>query len=207
MSPYKLLRTAAVGLAVLGLAGCSALSSIQSASKPLNTYELTPLAAGVVPAPRTRRHLEVALPASTGALTSDQIVIKPSPLQIQSLPEARWVNEAAEHVQWLLVRSLANSGRFALVTSAGDGPSPDYVLLTDLEAFQAEAVGEAFAVVVRATLTLLSGSDGSVMSSRTFEHSVGIADATTDQVIAGFDAAMTQHLKEVVTWLVRNSGA
>lgn len=201
------IRTAVFGLGVAALAGCSGLSSIQSASKPLNTFELTPLPAGTVPAPRGHRLLEVALPTATGALNNDRIAIKPTPLEIQSLPGARWVNEASEHVQLLLVRSLANSGRFGLVSASGAGPSPDYVLLTDLQAFQAELSEGGASVVIRTTMTLLRGSDGSVVTSRGFSTSAPVADTSAEQVTAAFDAAMTQHLTDVVGWLVGKAGA
>src|SRR6056297_2016876 len=112
MTIRKSLRQALFGLGLLALAGCSAISSIQSASKPLATFELTPLPAGVVPATRGRRHLEIALPTATGALDTDSIMIKPTQLQLESLPDARWVNETTELVQLLLVRSLTNTGRF-----------------------------------------------------------------------------------------------
>ncbi len=200
------LRLAAIGLGLTTMAGCSALSSIQSASRPLDTYELAPLPAGTVPTSRGRRHLEVALPTATGTLTSDRIVIKPTPLQVEALPDARWVNETTDHVQLLLVRSLANSGRFALVTSAGTGPSPDYVLLTDLQAFQAEVGAEGVTVVIRTRMTLLSDTDGRVLSSRSFSTSKTVPDTSADLVVSAFDEAMTQQLTEVIGWLTRTSG-
>ena len=145
------------------------------------------------------------MPTATGALTSDRIVIKPTPLQVQALPNARWVNEATEHVQLLLVRSLAGSGRFALVTGAGSGPSPDYVLLTDLQAFQAEVTPDQVTVVIRTTMTLLSDIDGTIISSRSFANTATVPDTTTE-IVAAFDQAMTQQLGDVVGWLASNVG-
>ena len=206
MTPRKVLRIVVLGLGLMAMAGCSALSSIGSASKPLNTFELTPLAAGAVASARGRRHLEVALPTSTGAFSSDRIVIKPTPLQVQSLPEARWVNETTEHVQLLLVRSLANSGRFALVTAEGSGPSPDYVLMTDLRAFQAEVDADSTTVVIRTRMSLLRDSDGKVLASRSFENVSAASDTSAELIVAAFDAAMTQQLTDIVNWLVKNAG-
>jgi len=206
MAFRKTFRSIALGLGLAAIAGCSALSNIQSASKPLATFELSPLPAGSVTAASSRRYLEVALPTATGAFNSDRIVIKPTPLQVEVLPEARWVNEATEHVQLLLVRSIAGSGRFSVVTSAGTGPSPDYVLLTDLQAFQAEVDQDGVAVVIRTTITLLSDTDGTVVSSRSFANSASVADTTAELVVAGFDQAMTQQLADVVGWLVGKAG-
>lgn len=206
MALRKTARFVALSLGLAATAGCSALSSLDAASKPLTTFELTPLPSASAPA-RGRRALEVARPTATGALTSDRIVIKPTPRQIEALPDARWVNEATEHVQLLLVRSIAGSGRFALVTSAGSGPSPDYELMTDLQAFQAEVTPEGARVVIQTTMTLLSGIDGSVLSSRSFTNSVPVPDVTAEPIVAAFDQAMTQQLGDVVAWLVRNAGA
>ncbi|MGP6089570.1 ABC-type transport auxiliary lipoprotein family protein [Antarctobacter jejuensis] len=196
------LRLSAIGMGLVILAGCSAISSLDSAAKPLETYELSPLPAGSNHIRKGRRLLEVAMPTATGALTSDRIVIKPTPLQVQTLQDARWIDEAADHVQLLLVRSLANSGKFALVAGAGSGPSPDYVLMTDLQAFQAEITDEKVTVEIRSSMTLLSDSDGTVVSSRSFSNTVGAADTSSEQVIAAFDVAMTQQLTDVVDWLV-----
>lgn len=206
MSYRKVLRCAVVGLGLFVLTGCSTLSSIESASKPLTTYELAPLPAGSVASARGRRHLEVALPTSTGAFASDRIVIKPTPLEVQSLPDARWVNETSEHVQLLLVRSLANTGRFALVTSEGVGPSPDYVLMTDLQAFQAEIIDDATTVVIRTRLSLLRDTDGQVLASQSFENRAAASDTSAEVIVAAFDQAMQQQLTDIVKWMNRNTG-
>lgn len=207
MPLLSICRAAAVGATLSALAGCSALTGLQTASKPLDTFELTPLPAGTVTAARSGRHLEVALPTATGALSSERIVIKPTANEVQSLPGSRWVNETTELVQLLLVRSLANSGRFALVTSAGTGPVPDYVLLTDLQAFQAEVGAETVSVVIRSTMTLLRSVDGAVVASRSFANEMEVPDTSAENVVAAFDAAMTQQMTDVVRWLVGRTGA
>lgn len=199
-------RQVVLGLGLTVLAGCSAISSLQSAATPLNTFELTPLPAGSNAPSRGRNGLDVALPTATGALTSDRIVIKPNPLQVEALPEARWINDTTEHFQLLLVRSLANSGQFALVTGGGSGPPPDLELLTDLQAFHAEIVGEDVTVVIRTTMTLLSNLDGRVISSRRFSSTQNVADTAPELVVAAFDAAMKVHLAEVVNWLAGTPG-
>jgi cholesterol transport system auxiliary component len=189
----------------VALTGCSAISSIQSASKPLDTFELTPLPAGAVATTRGRRHLEVALPTATGALSSDRILIKPTPLQIESLPDGKWVNDATELVQLLLVRSLANAGRFALVTAEGLGPPPDYVLMTDLQAFQAEVVGDQVTVVIRMTMTLLRDTDDAVISSRSFSNTTGVSGTSAEMIAAAFEKTMTEQLTDVTSWIIRQS--
>lgn len=201
-----ILRFAALWFLLIGAAGCTALSSIDAASKPQDTYELTALPAGAVSAPRSGRTLEVSLPTATGALTSDLIVIKPTPLQVQALPDVRWVNEAHEHLQLLLVRSIANSGRFSLVSAGGSGPRADYLLMTDLQSFQAEVVAQGVEVRIQTRMTLLSDLNGRVVSSRSFDTSRLVADSSANLILAAFDEAMTEHLTEAVNWLARLRG-
>ena len=200
------LHFAIFGAGLMLLTGCSALSSIQSASRPVDTFELTPLPEGVVRAAQSRRQLEVALPTATGALASDSIVIKPTPLQIEALSDGRWVNETTELVQLLLVRSLTNTGRFGLVTAAGLGPPPDYVLMTDLRAFQAEVAGDGIRVVIRSAMTLIRDTDDAVLSSRRFSNEVTISDSSAQSVAAAFDQVMTAQMTDVANWLVASAG-
>ena len=210
MTFRRTLRAAAFSLSFAAMSGCAALSSLESASTPLDTFELTPLPASSNAGSRGRYVLDVAVPTASGALTSDRIVIKPTPLQVQNLPDVRWVNEATEHVQMLLVRSLAGTRRFALVTGDGTGPDPDYTLLTDLQAFQAEvgAEGEAGAtVVISTTMTLLRDDGREVLSTRSITSRSAAPDTSTDALIAAFDRAMTNHLRETSDWLIRNLGS
>lgn len=126
------------------------------------------------------------------------------------MPNARWVNDATEHVQTLLVRSLAGSRRFALVTGDNAGPEPDYVLLTDLRAFQAEVGTDdapAATVVIRTTMTLMREADRKVLSTRGFTTKAAVGDTSTEAVVAAFDVAMTNHLRETSNWLINKLGS
>ena len=78
-----------------------------------------------------------------GAIASDRIVMKPSPIQVTLLGDGRWVEAAPAHIRNLLARSFANTGRFAFVSSATVGPLPDFTLMTDVESFEAELLPRA----------------------------------------------------------------
>ncbi len=190
-------------LFVLLLSACSALGR---ASAPLDAYTLQPLAA--VQGPSGTRHLVVELPTASGALTTDRILIKPTPLQAQYLPKGRWVDPVPELVQTLLVASLQNSGGFRLVGRDGAGLTPDFVALVEVNDFQAEAPDPATQqtpVHVGLTLTLLHEVDGHLISSRRFD-AIGMAvNAKTLNVVAAFDAATRQVLSEAVTWVNRTA--
>jgi cholesterol transport system auxiliary component len=201
----KLLRLAALPLALaLILPACTALRSLDSASRSLDTFELQPLA-GAPARAHTGRSLAVEGPTASGALATERILVKPNPLQIAYLPGARWVDAAPVHVQSLLIRSIANSGRTGFVGQPASGPLPDYDLLTDLEAFQAEVQrgGEPpYQVVVRMTLTLVRDLDGRVVATRRFERSVGAPSSDDATIVSAFNVAMSGLLAEVTAWTV-----
>lgn len=203
---------ALVVMTLLGaLSGCAALGALQTAAAPLESYELTPLPASGA-AGRSGLHLRVELPAASGALASDRIVIKPNPLQVQNLPEVRWVDDANTHVQMLLMRSLAGTGRFGLVTGDGPGPLPDLSLLSDLEAFQAEIVPPTPAVpqptqVVRVgmTLSVFDERSNTVRATRRFEQLSAATSTQPIALVAAFDQAMTAILRDAAGWVAANS--
>ncbi|MCO8146663.1 ABC-type transport auxiliary lipoprotein family protein [Rhodovulum tesquicola] len=187
--------------AMAGLSGCGALSAVSRASKPLDTYTLSPL--GPAAAPRTGAgHLVVELPTSGGELSTDRILIKISPRQAEYLPDARWSEPTPAMVQTLLVNSLLNRGGLRLVTRVGAGLMPDHTLMTEITAFQAELIGPDRAQVrIALQLTLIREADRSITGTRRFGATVASASDGSAALIASLDAAMQSVLAEAVGWV------
>jgi cholesterol transport system auxiliary component len=103
-----------------------------------------------------------------------------------------------------MVRSLAGTGRFGFVAGQSSGPLPDYVLLTDLQAFQAEVApagaNPPVEVVVNLTVTVLRDIDRRVVATRSFVRRAGAPDDDALTVVRAFDAAMQPVLAEMVSW-------
>jgi cholesterol transport system auxiliary component len=189
--------------AATGLSGCGALSAVTRASEPLDTYTLSQLDP-VAPRPGGTGHLVVELPTAGGELATDRILIKISPLQAEYLPEARWSEPTPAMVQTLLVNSLLNRGGFRLVSRVGAGLLPDYTLMTEILAFQAELSGAAPAaaqVNVSVQLTLIRESDRAIAGTRRFESAAAVASDSTVALVAGLDAAMQTVLADAVVWV------
>lgn len=187
------------------LSGCGTLSSLDQASRALDTYELTPVSAAGADLSPAGRTIFVDTPSSSGALATDRIVVKPGPRAITFLPDARWVDPAPLHLQQLVTRSLTNSGRLGFVTTRAVGPLADYTLITDLEAFQAEIGAEGAppaTVRVRLTASLLRDADGRLAASRRFEQRVAVPSRESADIVAAFDAATTGVLRELTSWTV-----
>jgi cholesterol transport system auxiliary component len=188
------------------VAGCSAISSLDSSARALDTFEMLPLAPAEGGGSPSGRTLFVATPTTTAAMATDRIMVKPNALQVTYLSASRWVDDLPLHVQSLLVRSLAATGRIGFVTAGSAGPLPDYVLQTDIETFQAEVVpaerGGALQVVVRLNLTLSRDSDGRTLARRSFAASAIAANDDPLTVVSAFNSVMTRILGETASWTV-----
>ena len=148
------------------------------------------------------------MPTASGALATDRILIKPSPLQAQYLPKGRWVDPVPELLQTLLVASLQNAGGFRLVGRDGAGMTPDFVARVEVNDFQAEAPADGThrtPVHVALTLTLLNEADRHLIGTRRFDATSVAANADALTVVAAFDAATRQLLAEAVTWVNRTA--
>ena len=185
------------------LAACGAVGK---ATVPLDAYTLSPLP--VVKGTASAQHLVVELPTASGALTTDRILIKPNALQAEYLPKGRWVDPAPELIQTLLVASLQNSGGYRLVGRDGAGLTPDYVLLVEVNAFQAEAsaLGTPDTLVrVGLTLSLVREEDQSLIATRRFDQTASAATADTLALVGAFDQATRQVLAAAVAWVTKTA--
>lgn len=195
--PVRLLSPL-LSLALLG--GCAAVASVESASRPLDAYELTPVPAAQASV-RGTRSLVVEVPSTSGALDTDRIAVKPSPYAVEYLPGVRWVDPAPEHLQLLLARSLQGTGRFALVSGEGARTDPDWYLATDLQAFQVEFGPDGTPrATVRLRATVISDLDRDVRGARSFEATVPAAGTSAAEVVPAFDRALGEVLRAATDW-------
>jgi cholesterol transport system auxiliary component len=202
---HALVRPALLVAALLGLASCSAISSLSDASTPLEAYELT--APGMTArAQRTARDLVVEVPSSNGGLATDRIMVRPHPLQAQYLPGARWTEETPQLVQTLLIRSIENTSALRYVGRTRLAGAADYALALNLTDFQAETDNGGAVIRTRATARLIADPDGRVIATRTFTASANVENLETLALVEGFNAATQEMLSEMTTWTLRSIG-
>jgi cholesterol transport system auxiliary component len=203
------IRTMLLALAAIAAApGCAAVSAITAATTPLDAYALTP-ASSVAAATASGRQIAVELPTAGGGIDTDRILIKPSPLQARYLPGVRWIDPAPALVQSLLVASLQDTGAFSHVGRPQAGPLPDYTLLTDIRAFQAEATtaeGPPYRTRVALVLSLVREEDNGIVSTRIFTGERIAETAEPALLVPAFDAATDDVLREAVAWLIGSFG-
>jgi cholesterol transport system auxiliary component len=191
-----------LGLAAgAGLSGCGAVSAVSRASEPLDTFTLSSLGPTATRAGGSR-HLVVELPTSGGELASDRILIKVSPRQAEYLPQARWSEPAPAMLQTLLVNSFLNRGGFGLVSRVGAGLSPDFTLMTEVQALQAELIGPDGAQVrIGLQMTLIAEADRAIAGTRRFGALSQVETDSTGALVSALDAAMLTVLAEAVGWV------
>ena len=189
-------------LAPLALSACSALSALSDATQVLDVYELR-APEGIAEAPRrSRLNVTVEPPTTTGALLTDRIMIKPSELEAQYLPGARWGEEVPVMVQSLMLRSLQATDGLSYVGREPLGLSGDVAIVSDVIDFQARDLGEQAEVTLRISVQLVREEDVAILASRTFASQAVSASLETPDIVAAFDAASDELMAAFADWVV-----
>ncbi|MBO9435043.1 membrane integrity-associated transporter subunit PqiC [Ruegeria sp. R13_0] len=195
-----------LSLALLG--ACTGLDTLRQASKPNNLYLLTPKSTFSSSLPRVQKQIVVQEPTATAAVNTDQIAIQPTPLQVQYLPQARWVDRAPLIVQALMVESFENSGKVAAVGRSTVGLRADYVIQPDLREFQGLVVSEtedstSIRVEVRMNIKIIDEFEDKIIASSSFREYVVSASDQTPDLVEAFDIALGKTMRDAVEWSVR----
>ncbi|WP_170464642.1 ABC-type transport auxiliary lipoprotein family protein [Ruegeria arenilitoris] len=195
-------------LALVSLGACTGLGTLRQASKPNDLYLLTPKSTFSSSLPRIQKQIVVQEPTATAAVNTDQIAIQPTPLQVQYLPRARWVDRAPLIVQALLVESFENSGKVAAVGRSTVGLRADYVIVPDLREFQGLVVAgadgsSAIRVEVRMNIKIIDEFEDKIIASDSFREYVVAASDKTPDLVRAFDEALGRTMRDAVEWSVR----
>ena len=194
-------------LLAVSLAGCSALSALDRAAQALDVYELR---APNVPVARSVQgiHFIVEVPAASGAIDTDRILIRPSASRVAYLPDARWSETAPVMLQTAMVEAFLNTNAFRFVGRRPLGAAGDVALVTSLVAFGAEVTpgAEGATVEMRIVARLVREDDAAVLASRVFTRSAKVPDTSTGAVVAGFEAVSDAVLGELVGWVLNARG-
>lgn len=203
-------RALVLSLLTLPLAGCAAVSAIGDAATPLDAFDLRlppgtgPRAAGGP----LGRALIVEVPEVAGALDTDRILIRPTPLQAQYLPGVRWSDSVALMMQTLLLRNIEDSGAVRYVGRRPLGAGGDFALMGNLTDFQAEMdVADNVLVRIRLNARLVREDDAIVVASRVFEAVQPAASPDAQPLVEAFNAAAARLVPEASVWALRAIGA
>jgi cholesterol transport system auxiliary component len=201
-----MLRPLSALLAAALLSGCAAIGSLNSAATSLDAFELR--APAGLPVARSPQAIDfiVELPSAAGAIDTDRILVRPTPVQVAYLPDARWTAAAPVMLQSALVETFLRTGAFRYVGRRPLGVSGDVALVTDLVDFGAVVQGAGAVIEVTMVARLVREEDAAITATRTFSRSVPVPDTRSATIIAGYEAASGALLADVAGWVLAARG-
>lgn len=153
------------------------------------------------PSARNRQIL-VPQPSALKALDSEQIVIRPSPSEIQYLAQSQWSDSLTRIVQAKLVQAFESTGRVGGVGKPGEGLAIDYQVMTDIRAFEVQTSG-ANTAVVEISVRLLNDRNGTVRAQRVFRATAPVRGSANTAFVAALDAAFATVTADIVGWTLK----
>jgi len=200
IQPTRRLVIAALALAP---AGCSLLGG---GGPPTKLYTLTAL--HDFPAAGQPLKLQVLIdkPTSSDGLDTTRIALRRNVLSFDYFADSAWTDSAPAMVQSLLVESLQRSGRVTAVSRDTLAIRGDVELRAELRHFEAEYNGneEVPTVRIELGLMLVRVEDRSIIATRAVTASVRPPQNDVPAIIAAFDEALHQAMRETLTWLLAN---
>lgn len=199
-------RSALLLSLTLLLPGCGALSLLQGEPNR-DVFELRgpDVVAGQCGGRRVGE-LVVELPKARGTLDSERIMIRPSALETQYLPDAVWGDPVPVMVQRLLVETLGRYDSFGHVGREPLGLSGDYAMISEISSFNAELVGEDTRVRLALDAQLVRERDASIVARGRFETTAEAPGTRTGDLVPAFDAATRQLIGEIGNWTLSRLG-
>ena len=131
-------RSAILLALTLLIPGCGALSALQGEPNR-NVFELRgpPVSNGQCRGAKVSE-LVVELPKARGTLDSPRIMIRPSALQTEYLPDAVWGDPVPATLQRLLVESLGSYDAIGHVGREPLGLAGEYAMISEITDFNAD---------------------------------------------------------------------
>lgn len=200
-------------LALSVLLGCLALTtsscSVLPARTPNKIYEPahvgTPAQADL---PKANWSLLVPAPKAGRQLDSDRITVRPSAGVIQVYQDASWIDTAPELAQASLLRHFEDSQKIPAASPPGGGVRGEYMLLTELRAFESVYVQPGQPQVqVEMFVRLVHSGDGKVVSARAFRETEDAGSENLDAVVDAFSRALDRVSGNVVAWTLVNGNS
>lgn len=197
-------RTSCAGVLValtllMGLPACSVLPK----SEPVDVYlmpELSPRPRA--PQPAVPWSLRVSLPAGSTHLASQRILVVAQAQRVSAYHGAKWSDPAP----WLLRNRMLDAfrldGRVNALSSDDKVLQADFVLDTELRAFQSEYRAGVPEVVIRLDARLVQSDTRRIVASRHFDVRQAAPGAALPEVVQAFGQATDRVATDLVAWVM-----
>jgi cholesterol transport system auxiliary component len=184
---------------VLLVAGCDILPKVQD---PTTLYTLTPKTTFPPDLPQVNWQLVVELPTAAAGIDSSRIALTHNAFTLEYYAKAAWTDNAPGMIQSLLVESFERTGKIIAVGPESAGLRPDFILKTDLRAFEADYRGDdpVPTVLVRMSAKLVAMPQRKIVRAITSEKSVKAQGSAFPDVLNAFDDAIGHVFRDIVVY-------
>lgn len=199
-----MLRWAVSAAAAVALAGCQAISAIDSAAEPTDLYTVTPKSTFDRDLPPVFWQLAVEVPVAAASLNTGRIALQMTPTSTDYYAKVAWTDRAPLMVQTRIVDSFENTRKIVAVARESIGLRANYVLQPDLRNFEAMYFyGQPPIVRVRIITKLVRMPDRQIIGVASFERCVRARSDKVPKVVEAFDQALGSVIKRLVSWTLR----
>jgi cholesterol transport system auxiliary component len=198
--PRRRVTAGVFGLVLLG--GCSFLFP---PSAP-QLYQLASRTGHPPSGPPVRGQLVVVPPVAAGDLDTERIALVRNRTMVDYFANAAWTDRAPFLLQGLMVDAFENSGRLVAVGRSSSDLAPDFLLETELRAFQAQYMGtgnEPPTVVVSLVAQVVRVTDRKVIGHLPVSAQTPAARNDLSAIVEAFDTAVGEVLAQIVEWTLR----
>lgn len=188
------------------LPGCGVMRALEG-EPDRDVFELRPPSDAPLKCGRGRlAELVIEPPKTRGTLDTERIMIRPSALQTQYLPDSRWGDTVPITLQTLLVRGFSVYDVWTHVGRAPLGNAGDYAIISEINDFNAEVTDDGAIVKLNVAAQMVREADASVVSRGNFVATVPAASTKTADLVPAFDAAGQQLVTEMTAWGLKAVG-
>jgi cholesterol transport system auxiliary component len=192
--------TACTVLLAVALGGCAGVGSIVSKAPP-PTYDLAAARDFPHRSRPARGQLVIAEPGALAPYDSDKIVVRPVPGEAAHLGDAQWEERLPKLMQARIVQSVENASRLRTVARPADKIAADFVLVSEVRAFEISAADSS--AVVEIAAKIVSERTGRIVAARVFHASVPVAATQGAAAVDALNEAFGKVEKELVLWAAR----
>jgi cholesterol transport system auxiliary component len=199
----RLARRLVPSAILLVLAGCSGLFG---GSAPAHLYRVTPKSTYPPNLPRRSVQLLIDVPLAPAGLDTSRIALTRSAVSIDYFADSEWADRAPLLVQTALLEAFENSRAINAIDREMVGLRADFILKTEIRHFEAvyDSPNGAPEAWVSINLRLVNPADRDIVAQTSFEHRQRASANDMPNIVAAFDDALGEVMKEIVLWTVTN---
>lgn len=194
----RVLPLAAALPLALALGACSGGLGGIVAPAPPTAYNLEAASGFPHRSRPARGQLAIAEPTALAGYDSEKIVVRPTPAEAAQLGGVQWQDRLPKLMQARIVQSFENASRLRAVGRPADKIATDFVLMSEVRAFEISVAGGS--AVVEIAAKIVRERTGRIMAARVFRVSVPAPASEGAPAVAALNEAFRKFEHELVLW-------